>query len=85
MEGDEYYPSFKSDKADKAEGETSILPMSFFGGKEIKPGKRCQIEVVHTYGDEVEVRYVPHNEKKMDKMDEEQEGVDVLAESEAMA
>jgi hypothetical protein len=38
----------------------ALLPKSFFAGKELKPGTRCEIEVVKTYEDDVGVRFVGH-------------------------
>lgn len=45
-------------KEDKEEyGETALLPKSFFGGKQPKPGEEWIVEIVHDHGDEVEVKY----------------------------
>ena len=41
-------------KTDK-DGQTSILPKSFFGGKDIKPGDKCDVEVVRVHENDVEV------------------------------
>lgn len=43
-------------------GETSLLPRSFFAGKELTPGKECKVKIVAVHGDDVEVEYVPHDE-----------------------
>lgn len=64
-EDESYYPETDSGESDTEEtSETSILPVSFFQGKELEPGKKCEVEVVAVYGDEVEVRYVEHDGKK---------------------
>ena len=47
--------------------ETALLPKRFFAGKSIEPGTKCQIEIVHGYDDEVEVKYVPHGTKEETK------------------
>lgn len=49
-------------KEDKDEGETALLPKSFFEGQDLKPGEQYYVEVVRSYEDEVEVRY-PHKVK----------------------
>ncbi len=46
----------------KEDGETALLPKSFFEGQELKPGQQYYVEVVRSYEDEVEVRY-PHEVK----------------------
>jgi len=44
------------------EGETALLPKSFFEGQTLKPGEQYYVEIVRSYEDEVEVRY-PHKIK----------------------
>jgi hypothetical protein len=41
--------------------QTATLPASFFGGKPLEEGARCEVEIVGVEGDEVQVRYVPHH------------------------
>jgi len=50
-------------KPDAGEEHTALLPKSFFGSKELEPGKRCQVEIEKVYGDEVQVSYVPPTSK----------------------
>lgn len=50
------------DKEMQDDGSTSLLPKSFFGGKDLEPGKECKVQVVAVHGDDVEVKYVPHDE-----------------------
>lgn len=60
-------PEESESKEQESGEETALLPKSFFAGKELKPGTKCQIEIVHGYGDEVEVKYVPHGTKEEPK------------------
>lgn len=50
-------------KESEEEGETALLPKSFFEGQELKPGQQYYVEIVRAYEDEVEVRY-PHEVKE---------------------
>jgi len=45
------------------DGETALLPKSFFEGQELKPGQQYYVEIVRAYEDEVEVKY-PHEVKE---------------------
>jgi hypothetical protein len=82
MNGEDYYggdPGESSDdppekQEEGMEGETALLPKSFFEGKELKPGDQFYVEIVREHEGEVEVKY-PHDEKKeksgmADSMDE---------------
>lgn len=42
--------------------QTGMLPKTFFGGKDLTPGTRCEVEIEQVMDDEVHVRYVPHSE-----------------------
>jgi hypothetical protein len=44
--------------ADDKGDQTSILPKSFFGGGDLKPGDRCTIEIVSLQPDQAMVKYV---------------------------
>ena len=44
--------------------QTATLPASFFGGKPLEEGARCEVEIVGVDGDQVEVKYMPHGEDK---------------------
>lgn len=46
-------PKEESSETDSA---TSLLPTSFFGGKAVEPGYRCEVEVVRVHDDQVEVK-----------------------------
>jgi hypothetical protein len=50
----------KTESNDEGE-QTGLLPKSFFGSKELTPGKQCKVEIVKTYDDEVQVKYIAHN------------------------
>lgn len=82
-EGDEPEPvdnPKEESTEDESGDETALLPKSFFGGKPIEPGTKCQIEIVHGYDDEVEVKYVSHGDKEESKpMDEEPSMNDKIA------
>jgi hypothetical protein len=54
------------------EGESALLPKSFFEGQSLKPGQQYYVEIVREYESEVEVRY-PHEVKG-----EEESGHDKL-------
>lgn len=43
---------------------TSLLPKDFFGGKELKPGVRCEVEVARVTDGQVLVKKVPESEYK---------------------
>lgn len=56
-----------SDKLEGDEGEeneTSLLPKSFFRGKDLEIGKTCKVKIEGIYEDEVEISYVPHKKDK---------------------
>lgn len=46
---------------------TALLPRDFFEGKDLEPGTRCEVEIVHGYEDEVEVKYIPHKKEGEDR------------------
>lgn len=59
---------------EESDVETALLPRSIFGDKKLEAGKKCEFEIVHTYDDEVEVKYVKH--KDGDKDDDEKSDSD---------
>lgn len=59
-------PAEESKERESGE-ETALLPKSLFSGKDIEPGSKCEVEIVHVYDDEVEVKYVPHGTKEEPK------------------
>lgn len=67
MDEDEASPSNTPETPEKEgkedEGETALLPKSFFEGQELKPGQQYYVEIVRSYEDEVEVKY-PHKVKE---------------------
>lgn len=46
------------------DGKTAVLPVDIFPGGPPKPGDRCEFEAVAVHGEEVQVRYVEHDEKE---------------------
>ncbi len=67
-------------------GETSLLPKSFFSGKELTVGSTCEVKIVHVYDDEVEVEYVPMDSEESGETkpdDESMEGA--MGKMDAMA
>lgn len=50
--------------ATEEESEQALLPKSFFAGKDLEIGSKCEVRVEGIYDDEVAVSYVP---KKKDK------------------
>lgn len=53
-------------------GQTALVPKSFFGGKDLKPGATCAIRVDRVLEDQVEVSYAHSGQKPMER-DEEME------------
>jgi len=52
----------------KDEGpETALLPKSVFKNKDLKVGDKEQLEVVHIYSDEVEVRCIYEKKEKPER------------------
>ncbi len=65
MDDEEAEPSHTGEaeeREEKEEGETALLPKSFFEGQTLKPGEQYYVEIVRSYEDEVLVRY-PHKVK----------------------
>lgn len=69
-------PGTEEEKGEDAGKETALLPRSMFAGKELEPGAECKIKVESIMGDEVEVSYVRHEEKKEEKAEEEGESAE---------
>lgn len=60
-------------KETDGEGEeenTSLVPKSFLGGKELKPGAKFEVEVVHLYEDEAEIKVCGEEEEGEEEGDE---------------
>lgn len=60
-------PAQESASAKEKEGddyEAGVLPRSFFQGKDLEVGSRCEVEITKIAGDQVLVKYVPHEEEK---------------------
>lgn len=53
--------------------QTALLPKAIFMGKDLEPGKRCEVEVVRVHDGEVEVKYIPHGAKKTEPTDSDPE------------
>jgi hypothetical protein len=47
-------------EASEEESEQSLLPKSFFNGKDLEIGTKCEVKIEGIYDDEVAVSYVPH-------------------------
>jgi len=61
-------PMPKEDKpGDDEEGETVLIPKSFFGDQELKSGQQYYVEVVREYEDEVEVKYPKQVKEEKEK------------------
>jgi hypothetical protein len=60
-------------KDDQEDGETALLPKSFFEGQSLEPGQQYYVEVVRSYEDEVEVKY-PHKVKEEGEPDADDAG-----------
>lgn len=58
------------------EQETALLPRSWFQGKEIEVGKKCELKVEDIFDDEIEVSYVPHKKKDKDGKDKDSDDDD---------
>lgn len=67
-------------KAPDSDSNTSLLPKSFFGGKDLEVGKTCKVRITHVYEDEVEVEYV--SDEKKEEASEVDSKIDAMAESE---
>lgn len=57
-------PQESGEENEDAAQSTGLLPKSFFQGKDLEPGKKCEVEIVAEHEDEVEVRYVKHGGRK---------------------
>lgn len=80
-ESDDYYQTGGSSKSSESESdedagpETALLPKSFFGSKDLEVGKKCEVEIVSKFDDEIEVKYVEHKkdgDKDGDKDDKKE-------------
>jgi hypothetical protein len=54
----------QSDTTEKDESQTALLPKSFFGSKDLKPGHKCTVEIVRLFEDEAEVKYLPESKEE---------------------
>lgn len=54
--------------------ETSILPKSFFSGKDLKPGDKCDVEIVAIHDNDVEVRGCDSSDTESDNEDSSEGG-----------
>lgn len=85
---DSYYPSVDEDesppadkpepgdKAEKADTESSLVPMSFLGGEK-EVGDVCKIKVVAIHDGEVEIEYVKHDKDSDDSEDSDSDSDDM--------
>jgi hypothetical protein len=62
-------PEQKPDEA----SETALVPKSFFGGKDLTPGRECKIRIEQVMEDQVAVSYVPHESSEGGEMPGDEE------------
>jgi len=55
--------------ADASKTETALLPKSIFGGRDLKPGDKCDIEIVSVHEDDYAVKH-PETEEPEGGADE---------------
>jgi hypothetical protein len=60
---DEEKPDSEVD-ASEDESEQALLPKSFFAGKDLEIGSKCEVKIEGIYEDEIAVSYVPHKKDK---------------------
>lgn len=48
------------------DSDTTLIPKSLLAGKDVKPGDKIMLEVVHSYNDELEVSYAHSKKPKAD-------------------
>lgn len=78
MENDDPYadgaaaPQGEPPKDQKSQDEdpTELLSKSFFQGKDLEVGSRCEVEITQIMDDQVSVKYVPHEESKTEERSE---------------
>lgn len=63
-------------EATEEESEQALLPKSFFQGKDLEVGKKCEIRVEGIYDEEIAVSYVPHKKKDKDGKDKDSDDDD---------
>jgi hypothetical protein len=78
--GEEYYsnaspqPAAAPDESEDSESQsTALLPKSFFGGKELKPGAQCRIRIKQVMEDQVAVAYGGHEGSASPMMERDEE------------
>ena len=57
-------------------GKTSILPRSFFGGKDLKPGDKCEVTVSAVHENDVEVTPCDSGDDESEEQPPDEEGGD---------
>ncbi len=62
-------PEAKSDEGMK----TSILPKDFFSGKDLKPGDKCDIEIVAIHDNDIEVKGCGSSDEGKEKEEQPEE------------
>ena len=63
-EASEARPPADGDPGDEAKASTGLLPKSLFGGRDLKPGDKCDIEIVSVHEDEYEVKHPEDGESE---------------------
>lgn len=65
--------------ATEDESEQALVPKSFFAGKDLKIGSKCEVRVEGIYDDEVAISYVAHKkESDSDKDKKEKSSEDSM-------
>lgn len=62
--------------ATEDESEQALVPKSFFAGKDLEIGSKCEVRVEGIYDDEVAISYVAHKKDKGDKDKSEDDSMD---------
>lgn len=62
--------------SEESEQETALLPRSWFQGKDLEIGSKCELKIEGLYDDEVEVSYVPHKKNKDGKDSDDEDEAD---------
>jgi hypothetical protein len=68
-----------SDEKEGSEGVTALVPKSICPGMDLEPGQKLEFEVVKTYEDEVEIKYLKGDQGKSD-MAKSEEDLNAMAE-----
>lgn len=70
----------KPDEESGPEGATTLIPKSVCPGMDLEPGQKLEFEVVKSYEDEVEIRYLK-GDKSESEMDRSEGKLNAMAEA----